>query len=226
VELSTKEPSAADSSDLSAAYEVLVALAFADAAVDAAPSPQESEHATPALSDSDDSEGVEALGILDSRSGFSRYRERINQIPLLGREDEVRLAEQIEAGVLAREALERPHSPAVERDLWCVASQGAMAYEAFVLANLRLVVYWAVRSRTPGLDFEDAVQEGNLGLMKAVQMFDWRKGYKFSTYASWWIKQHISRAVADKSRAIRLPVARARAGRPASPRSRIDRSRR
>lgn len=206
MELSTEESSSALSSDLAAAYELLVALAFADTEIDTVPSVEESEPATPGPADAEDSKGIETLGSHGSLDGFSRYRDRINRIPLLEREDEVRLAEQIEAGVLAKEALENPHSHAVERDLRRLVTQGAMAYEAFVSANLRLVVYWAVRSRTLGLDLEDAVQEGNLGLIKAVQMFDWRKGYKFSTYASWWIKQHISRAVADKSRAIRLPV--------------------
>jgi RNA polymerase primary sigma factor len=116
------------------------------------------------------------------------------------------LARQIEAGVLAQEALERSRPSARQRDLRELVGAGERAYQAFLVANLRLVATVAASYRGRGLDYLDLVQEGNLGLIRAVQKFDFRQGYKFSTYATWWIRQAITRALADQSRTIRYPA--------------------
>ena len=136
------------------------------------------------------------------------YRSRINRIPLLSAREEVSLARRIEAGVLAQERLEERKFDSVKerRGLEWLARDGRRAFEVFVEANLRLVVSLAARYTGHGVDLEDLIQEGNLGLIRAVQKFDFRQGNKFSTYATWWIRQAISRALADQGRVVRLPV--------------------
>jgi RNA polymerase sigma factor (sigma-70 family) len=136
------------------------------------------------------------------------YLVDIARRPLLTRRDEVNLAQRIEAGVDAREQLgasDEP-SPAARRKLARTARDGDSARHTFVEANLRLVVSIAKRYRGSGLQLLDLVQEGNLGLLRAVDKFDWRKGFKFSTYSTWWIRQAIQRGISDTSRTIRLPV--------------------
>ena len=128
---------------------------------------------------------------------------------LLEKDDEVRLAQQIEAARAASKTLAEPGTPikvAQRRALRRAVREGDEAHQAFVLANLRLVVSIAKRYQFSGLPLLDLVQEGNLGLIHAVDKFDWRKGFKFSTYATWWIRQAISRGVANSARTIRLPV--------------------
>ncbi len=137
------------------------------------------------------------------------YLHDIGQHPLLTKDDEIRLAQAIEAGTAASEALEAPGdgpSPSERRALRRAVRAGADAHDAFVLANLRLVVSIAKKYQASGLPLLDLVQEGNLGLIHAVAKFDWRKGFKFSTYATWWIRQAISRGISNSSRVIRLPV--------------------
>jgi RNA polymerase primary sigma factor len=122
---------------------------------------------------------------------------------------EVEFAQKIEAGQDAAERLENKDfkTRKEELDLRRHARQGRNAKDAFLTANLRLVVANARRyANTSGIDFLDLIQEGNLGLIRAVEKFDWRKGFKFSTYATWWIRQAITRAIADKSRTVRIPV--------------------
>jgi RNA polymerase primary sigma factor len=122
---------------------------------------------------------------------------------------EVEFAQKIEAGQDAAERLENKDykTKKEELDLRRHARQGRNAKDAFLTANLRLVVANARRyANTSGIDFLDLIQEGNLGLIRAVEKFDWRKGFKFSTYATWWIRQAITRAIADKSRTVRIPV--------------------
>jgi RNA polymerase sigma factor (sigma-70 family) len=136
------------------------------------------------------------------------YLRDIGRHPLLTRDDEVHLAKLIEAGADARARLEAPGmlSSAQRAALRRTAKRGASAQRRFVESNLRLVVSIAKRYQASGLPLLDLVQEGNLGLMHAVEKFDWRKGFKFSTYATWWIRQAITRGIANTGRTIRLPV--------------------
>ena len=136
------------------------------------------------------------------------YLTDIGQYPLLTKDDEVRLAQQIESGNAAREQLNRAKglSPAKKRELRRSARHGEDAQQTFVQSNLRLVVSIAKKYQASGLPLLDLIQEGNLGLMHAVEKFDWRKGFKFSTYATWWIRQAITRGIANMGRTIRFPV--------------------
>jgi RNA polymerase sigma factor (sigma-70 family) len=136
------------------------------------------------------------------------YLVDIARRPLLTKRDEVELAQRIEAGAEAREQLAATDvpSPATRSKLSRRARDGDSARHTFVEANLRLVVSIAKRYRSSGLQLLDLVQEGNLGLLHAVDKFDWRKGFKFSTYSTWWIRQAIQRGIANTSRTIRLPV--------------------
>ncbi|HUS62588.1 MAG TPA: sigma-70 family RNA polymerase sigma factor [Acidimicrobiales bacterium] len=138
------------------------------------------------------------------------YLTDIGQYPLLTKDDEVRLAKAIEAGKEARTELEtRPKkelTAAKRRELSRYVRVGEDAEQTFVQSNLRLVVSIAKKYQASGLPLLDLIQEGNLGLMHAVEKFDWRKGFKFSTYATWWIRQAITRGIANTGRTIRLPV--------------------
>ncbi len=137
------------------------------------------------------------------------YLKQIGKVPLLNAEQEVELAKRIEAGLFAEEKLAdggraMPHD--VKGDLEWIAEDGRRAKNHLLEANLRLVVSLAKRYTGRGMLFLDLIQEGNLGLIRAVEKFDYTKGYKFSTYATWWIRQAITRAMADQARTIRIPV--------------------
>jgi len=136
------------------------------------------------------------------------YLTDIGQYTLLTKDDEVELAQQIENGVEAREELGAGKSLHSRRrvELRRLVAEGETAERQFVQSNLRLVVSIAKKYQASGLPLLDLVQEGNLGLMHAVEKFDWRKGFKFSTYATWWIRQAITRGIANTGRTIRLPV--------------------
>jgi RNA polymerase primary sigma factor len=147
------------------------------------------------------------------------YLREIGRVPLLTAQDEVDLAKSIEAGLFAEEKLQAaspppaPPAPARARgrgaelaELAMLAADGMQAKQRLIEANLRLVVSIAKRYIGRGLVFLDLIQEGNLGLIRAVEKFDYTKGYKFSTYATWWIRQAITRAIADQARTIRIPV--------------------
>ncbi len=137
------------------------------------------------------------------------YLSDIGQYPLLTKDGEVRLAQAIEAGVAAKaEADEAGAAPtaARKRELRRAIRAGEEAELLFVQSNLRLVVSIAKKYQASGLPLLDLIQEGNLGLIHAVEKFDWRKGFKFSTYATWWIRQAITRGIANTGRTIRLPV--------------------
>jgi RNA polymerase sigma factor (sigma-70 family) len=136
------------------------------------------------------------------------YLSDIGRYPLLTKDDEARLAQEAEAGRDARAELTGggARSPARVRELRRVVRAGDAAVETFVNGNLRLVVSIAKRYQGADLPLLDLVQEGNLGLIHAVEKFDWRKGFKFSTYATWWIRQAITRGIANGGRTIRLPV--------------------
>ena len=137
------------------------------------------------------------------------YLKQIGKVPLLNAEQEVELAKRIEAGLFAEEKLAegaRTLSTDARIDLEWIAEDGTRAKNHLLEANLRLVVSLAKRYTGRGMLFLDLVQEGNLGLIRAVEKFDYTKGYKFSTYATWWIRQAITRAMADQARTIRIPV--------------------
>ena len=144
------------------------------------------------------------------------YLKEMARVPLLTLEEEVSLAVRIERANAARKRLERrngsrrgngaPHKVFTEEALEGIEEDGRQAREHLIKANTRLVVSIAKRYMGRGVPFLDLIQEGNLGLMKAVEKFDYHRGYRFSTYATWWIRQTISRAIADQSRTIRVPV--------------------
>ena len=135
------------------------------------------------------------------------YLKEIGQVALLSSEDEKKCAIQIVEGKQAKEALERDDLTDDERESYqAVVKIGQRARKKLAEANLRLVVSIAKKFVNKGMQFLDLIQEGNMGLMKAVDKFDYTKGFKFSTYATWWIKQSITRAIADQARTIRIPV--------------------
>ncbi len=140
------------------------------------------------------------------------YLREIGRVPLLTAQDEVDLAKSIEAGLFAEEKMQGSQrsgggcAGAQVAELAMLASEGLTAKQRLIEANLRLVVSIAKRYIGRGLVFLDLIQEGNLGLIRAVEKFDYTKGYKFSTYATWWIRQAITRAIADQARTIRIPV--------------------
>jgi RNA polymerase sigma factor (sigma-70 family) len=142
---------------------------------------------------------------------FRLYLDEVGRRPLLTGQDEARLSQAYQQGLDAQRQLTQATSdaldPATRARLEATAERGERARRTMVEANLRLVVSIARRFSATGLPLGDLVQEGNLGLLRAVEKFDWRKGFKFSTYATWWIKQAIARGAADRgARAIRLPV--------------------
>jgi RNA polymerase primary sigma factor len=136
------------------------------------------------------------------------YLKEIGRVPLLTAADEVELAKAIEAGLFAadRLAVDPALPDALRRDLAAVELAGVLAKRRLVEANLRLVVSIAKRYVGRGMAFLDLIQEGNVGLIRAVEKFDYTRGFKFSTYATWWIRQAITRAIADQARTIRIPV--------------------
>ncbi|MDQ1628276.1 MAG: polymerase nonessential primary-like sigma factor [Actinomycetota bacterium] len=145
------------------------------------------------------------------------YLDEIGRAPLLDAQSEVDLARRIEAGLFARHLLEglgrrravklqSTRKVASTRELQTLAADGDVAKRVFIRANLRLVVSLARRYRRSSMPLLDLIQEGNVGLVRAVEKFDYTRGYKFSTYATWWIRQSIGRAIAEQSRTVRLPV--------------------
>ena len=148
--------------------------------------------------------------VKDEGDLISVYLADIGRYPLLTKDSEVALAQDIEAGVEAREILESAVAGSLPpdrlRELRRLGRRGQESEQTFVQSNLRLVVSIAKKYQSSGLPFLDLIQEGNLGLMHAVEKFEWRKGFKFSTYATWWIRQAITRGIANSGRTIRLPV--------------------
>ncbi|HEX7003298.1 MAG TPA: RNA polymerase sigma factor RpoD [Trueperaceae bacterium] len=180
-----------------------------------------------ALASDDDDEGDEAadeeaerLELEERADSWTRdsaatgdpvrqYLQEIGRVKLLTLEEEISLARRIEEGEAARARLEEEASTLSDRDqrqLKRVVEDGDMARQHLIEANLRLVVSVAKKYRGRGMGFLDLVQEGNQGLIRAVEKFDYRRGYKFSTYATWWIRQAVNRAIADQARTIRIPV--------------------
>jgi RNA polymerase primary sigma factor len=167
----------------------------------------------------DDEEESEALRqarkdaeMTASADSVRAYLKQIGKVALLNAEEEVDLAKRIEAGLYASERLRQAEetneklATQMRRDLRWIVRDGERAKNHLLEANLRLVVSLAKRYTGRGMAFLDLIQEGNLGLIRAVEKFDYTKGYKFSTYATWWIRQAITRAMADQARTIRIPV--------------------
>jgi RNA polymerase primary sigma factor len=154
----------------------------------------------------DDDEGYDLAGI-SSDDTVGLYLKEMARVPLLTIDEEVHLAQALEAGRGARKVLENDgHDPVKRAELEGLISEGLAAREHLIKANTRLVVSIAKKYMGRGVPFLDLIQEGNLGLMKAVEKFDHTRGYRFSTYATWWIRQTITRAIADQGRTIRVPV--------------------
>ncbi len=147
------------------------------------------------------------LDAIDSDDSISLYFREVGSVPLLTREEEVALAQRIERGREADRALRASNARGPERRrLERERRDGQAAWEHLVRANSRLVISLAKKYRGQGVPFLDLIQEGNVGLMKAADKFDYRRGYKFSTYATWWIRQAVTRALANQGRTIRVPV--------------------
>ncbi|MFB8751527.1 RNA polymerase sigma factor [Streptomyces parvulus] len=172
--------------------------------------PEGTENAGFVLSDDDEDDApaqqVAAAGA--TADPVKDYLKQIGKVPLLNAEQEVELAKRIEAGLFAEDKLANSDklAPKLKRELEIIAEDGRRAKNHLLEANLRLVVSLAKRYTGRGMLFLDLIQEGNLGLIRAVEKFDYTKGYKFSTYATWWIRQAITRAMADQARTIRIPV--------------------
>ncbi|MFF9087217.1 RNA polymerase sigma factor RpoD/SigA [Streptomyces sp. NPDC014991] len=148
-------------------------------------------------------------GEIADRDLVGMYLDEIARTPLLDAAKEVDLSQTIEAGVFARQVLdgyEETRTDVTREELEALVAEGERAKDVFIRSNLRLVVAVARRYPRSGLPLLDLIQEGNAGLVRAVEKFDYRKGFKFSTYATWWIRQAITRSIADQSRTIRLPV--------------------
>nr|WP_205857053.1 RNA polymerase sigma factor [Phytoactinopolyspora endophytica] len=163
------------------------------------------------LSEDDDTDEPEQQVVVAGATAdpVKDYLKQIGKVPLLNAEQEVELAKRIEAGLFAEEKLateSEDMDPKLVNELSWIAEDGRRAKNHLLEANLRLVVSLAKRYTGRGMLFLDLIQEGNLGLIRAVEKFDYTKGYKFSTYATWWIRQAITRAMADQARTIRIPV--------------------
>ncbi|WP_070035959.1 RNA polymerase sigma factor [Streptomyces abyssalis] len=159
--------------------------------------------------DEDDAPAQQVAAAGATADPVKDYLKQIGKVPLLNAEQEVELAKRIEAGLFAEDKLAPATdklAPKLKRELEIIAEDGRRAKNHLLEANLRLVVSLAKRYTGRGMLFLDLIQEGNLGLIRAVEKFDYTKGYKFSTYATWWIRQAITRAMADQARTIRIPV--------------------
>ncbi|HYK68192.1 MAG TPA: RNA polymerase sigma factor [Streptosporangiaceae bacterium] len=175
-----------------------------------AAAPEEAEDEAFVYGDDDEDLPAAQVAVAGATSDpVKDYLKQIGKVPLLNAEQEVELAKRIEAGLFAEEKLAESASalrPEARLDLEWIADDGRRAKNHLLEANLRLVVSLAKRYTGRGMLFLDLIQEGNLGLIRAVEKFDYTKGYKFSTYATWWIRQAITRAMADQARTIRIPV--------------------
>ncbi len=171
---------------------------------------EDEKSATFVVSDADDTGEPEQQVMVAGATAdpVKDYLKQIGKVPLLNAEMEVELAKRIEAGLFSEEKLAKGGkiTPKLLEELEWIAEDGRRAKNHLLEANLRLVVSLAKRYTGRGMLFLDLIQEGNLGLIRAVEKFDYTKGYKFSTYATWWIRQAITRAMADQARTIRIPV--------------------
>ena len=172
------------------------------------PEGEEAESFTLADDDEEDAPAQQVATAGATADPVKDYLKQIGKVALLNAEQEVELAKRIEAGLFAEEKLNsgEKFAPKLKKELDWIAEDGRRAKNHLLEANLRLVVSLAKRYTGRGMLFLDLIQEGNLGLIRAVEKFDYTKGYKFSTYATWWIRQAITRAMADQARTIRIPV--------------------
>ena len=213
VDLEDEEIDLEKAADLEAELEADLEVELAKVDEDeeeAAPAASSEESAEFVISDVDDTdEPVQTVTVAGATADpVKDYLKQIGKVPLLNAEQEVELAKRIEAGLFAEEVLNETKKldKKSRRDLEWIAIDGRRAKNHLLEANLRLVVSLAKRYTGRGMLFLDLIQEGNLGLIRAVEKFDYTKGYKFSTYATWWIRQAITRAMADQARTIRIPV--------------------
>ena len=154
----------------------------------------------------DEDEEDHDLGEIASSDTVGLYLKEMARVPLLSTEEEVQLAMRQEAGEQAAERLTQAPEHERRAEWQFLIQDGLNARDHLIKANTRLVVSIAKKYMSRGVPFLDLIQEGNLGLMKAVEKFDYHRGYRFSTYATWWIRQTITRAIADQGRTIRVPV--------------------
>lgn len=213
VDLEEEEVDLEKAADLEAELEADLEVELAKVDEDeeeTAPAAPSEESAEFVISDVDDTdEPVQTVTVAGATADpVKDYLKQIGKVPLLNAEQEVELAKRIEAGLFAEEVLNETKKldKKSRRDLEWIAIDGRRAKNHLLEANLRLVVSLAKRYTGRGMLFLDLIQEGNLGLIRAVEKFDYTKGYKFSTYATWWIRQAITRAMADQARTIRIPV--------------------
>ena len=203
-------PAAEGAVSVAAEAGVAAPAAVAGAAPDAVAKPPGTaeEEAFVYGDDDDDLPAAQVASAGATADPVKDYLKQIGKVPLLNAEQEVELAKRIEAGLFAEEKLAEgmDMDSAARLDMEWIAEDGRRAKNHLLEANLRLVVSLAKRYTGRGMLFLDLIQEGNLGLIRAVEKFDYTKGYKFSTYATWWIRQAITRAMADQARTIRIPV--------------------
>jgi RNA polymerase primary sigma factor len=217
IDIEAVEPDLAEAAKLEVELETELAVDLAEVVVDPAKEGEEKaeeksddESETFVISDVDETdEPVQTVTVAGATADpVKDYLKQIGKVPLLNAEQEVELAKRIEAGLFAEEKLNSgiKMNATTKGDLEWIAEDGRRAKNHLLEANLRLVVSLAKRYTGRGMLFLDLIQEGNLGLIRAVEKFDYTKGYKFSTYATWWIRQAITRAMADQARTIRIPV--------------------
>ncbi len=171
--------------------------------------PSEDELASDDEEEADDHQGLamDDLANIDTNDTIGLYLKEVSRVPLLNAEEEVTLAQRIENGRTAREELAKGSSTSRRRtELRHEIEDGWSAREHLITANSRLVISVAKKYMGRGVPFLDLIQEGNIGLIRATKKFDYRRGHKFSTYATWWIRQAVTRAIADQGRTIRVPV--------------------
>lgn len=207
-----RETAAQDAAAVEASAPAAVsgAAALPGAPIEEIEGPSAQELQQVAAEDEDEEYDVDELHeMVAATDAITRYLREIGRTPLLNAQEEVELAQAIEAGKLARSQLADLNGdldPAGRFELIQLKERGDEARQKLIQANLRLVVSVAKKYMGRGMPLLDLIQEGNIGLMRAVEKFDWRKGNRFSTYATWWIRQAVTRALAEQSRLIRLPV--------------------
>ncbi len=171
------------------------------------PATRNVRQAGPPVEEVEDAGDARGMHEVDTDDSVSLYLKEIGRVPLLTAEEEIDFARRIERGRLARYEYNRGcYEPLHREELVLLMIDGQRAQECLIKANSRLVVSVAKKYIGRGVPFLDLIQEGNIGLIRAVKKFDYRRGYKFSTYATWWIRQAVTRAIADQGRTIRVPV--------------------